>query len=222
MLVARETTGCSSQAMWSIALVNYKRLQQHNNVTNACALPYPEQKRPFADAHIRWECPRRKFFSTDIKVSLRKWRWRKTTKADTVFEKLTQKSKRIMWVFKHVLLNKYSHVLDFTPSDIVINMQNFKHTEQLNAFFPFSARLRKYTKRNIPLLSPANENWEGVRKTSQTSVLASPPISAFCRKWCKESELNEFMRCFALSLTVRIIQIETRWAPYVASGLTWN
>ena len=69
MLVARETTGCSSQAMWSIAFVNYKRLQQHNNVTNACALSYPEQKRPFADAHIRWEYPRR---STDIKVSLRK------------------------------------------------------------------------------------------------------------------------------------------------------
>ena len=72
MLVARETSGCSSQAMWSIALVNYKRLQQHNNVTNACALSYPEQKRPFADAHIRWEYPRGQFFSIDIKVSLRK------------------------------------------------------------------------------------------------------------------------------------------------------
>ena len=78
-------------------------------------------------------------------------------------------------------------------------MQNFKHTEQLNAFFPFSARLRKYTKRNIPLLSPANGNWEGVSKKLKRQGLSFAThftISAFCRKWCKESELNK--RVYAL------------------------
>ena len=69
-------------------------------------------------------------------------------------------------------------------------MQNFKHTEQLNAFFPFSARLRKYTKRNIPLLSPANGNWEGVRNKSQMQGLSFATHFSFLsqmmqRKWAK-------------------------------------
>ena len=162
MLVARETTGCSSQAMWSIALLNYNRTitlmtHVHSHILNKSVL---------SPTHIYVESTLGG--AQILRLAYGNRRWRETTKADTVFEKLTQKSKRIMWVFKHVLLNKYSHVLDFTPSDIFINMQNFKHTEQLNTFFPFSAIHRKYTKRNIPFLSPANGNWEGVRKTSQT------------------------------------------------------